>query len=208
MNSVHPCAPILPTDTPAENWPHRCKFHIHTGTQNTLNTGSRDMHLQKGTLRNDIKTHHPHTKPVYMCAAQVCHLLQPDSVAARGSRSLSLALSLSTFSLTSIIPEVLFACWAARECGGSLLPPDGCTRQSLYLNVKESAAVSVGVVHVCDCVCVCAVHECGNQAQPPNRTRLQCSSRTLSGRRDRECEAGCVFVCVFCAKQGCAGVGG
>lgn len=208
MNSVHPCAPILPTDTPAENWPHRCKFHIHTGTQNTLNTGSRDMHLQKGTLRNDIKTHHPHTKPVYMCAAQVCHLLQPDSVAARGSRSLSLALSLSTFSLTSIIPDVLFACWAARECGGSLLPPDGCTRQSLYLNVKESAAVSVGVVHVCDCVCVCAVHECGNQAQPPNRTRLQCSSRTLSGRRDRECEAGCVFVCVFCAKQGCAGVGG
>lgn len=208
MNSVHPCAPILPTDTPAENWPHRCKFHIHTGTQNTLNTGSRDMHLQKGTLRNDIKTHHPHTKPVYMCAAQVCHLLQPDSVAARGSRCLSLALSLSTFSLTSIIPEVLFACWAARECGGSLLPPDGCTRQSLYLNVKESAAVSVGVVHVCDCVCVCAVHECGNQAQPPNRTRLQCSSRTLSGRRDRECEAGCVFVCVFCAKQGCAGVGG
>lgn len=208
MNSVHPCAPILPTDTPAENWPHRCKFHIHTGTQNTLNTGSRDMHLQKGTLRNDIKTHHPHTKPVYMCAAQVCHLLQPDSVAARGSRSLSLALSLSTFSLTSIIPEVLFACWAARECGGSLLPPDGCKRQSLYLNVKESAAVSVGVVHVCDCVCVCAVHECGNQAQPPNRTRLQCSSRTLSGRRDRECEAGCVFVCVFCAKQGCAGVGG
>lgn len=208
MNSVHPCAPILPTDTPAENWPHRCKFHIHTGTQNTLNTGSRDMHLQKGTLRNDIKTHHPHTKPVYMCAAQVCHLLQPDSVAARGSRSLSLALSLSTFSLTSIIPDVLFACWAARECGGSLLPPDGCTRQSLYLNVKESAAVSVGVVHVCDCVCVCAVHECGNQAQPPNRTRLQCSSRTLSGWRDRECEAGCVFVCVFCAKQGCAGVGG
>lgn len=162
------------------------------------------MHLQKGTLRNDIKTHHPHTKPVYMCAAQVCHLLQPDSVAARGSRCLSLALALSTFSLTSIIPDVLFACWAARECGGSLLPPDGCTRQSLYLNVKESAAVSVGVVHVCDCVCVCAVHECGNQAQPPNRTRLQCSSRTLSGRRDRECEAGCVFVCVcLCQTRMC-----
>lgn len=39
-----------------------------------------------------------------MCAAQVCHLLQPDSVAARGSWYLSLPLFLSFFFLTSLVP--------------------------------------------------------------------------------------------------------
>lgn len=155
------------------------------------------MHLQKGTLRNDIKTHHPHTKPVYMCDAQVCHLLQPDSVAARGSRCLSLALSLYFLSNLDHPSRSLCMLSSQGVRRVSAAPWWLYEAKSVSLNVKESAAVSVGVVHVCDCVCVCAVHECGNQAQPPNRTRLQCSSRTLSGRRDRECEAGCVFVCVF-----------
>lgn len=76
--------------------------------------------------------------------------------------------------------------------------------QSLYLNVKESAAVSVGVVHVCDCVCVCVETKHNPRTEQGCNVHLvRCQVEGIENVK----QVVCLCVC-FCAKQGCAGVGG
>lgn len=135
---------------------------------------------------------HPHTytdtHTDYMSVTEVCHILQPDCLAARGSWCLSLYIFLSFLSNPAHPSSPGYTFLHTERSSGqsgcemSLLPPAGKNRG--YVVTRDGTQKTV-----VSAVDVCRHSKC-------KHSRIAMIFLHTVSRRDRECEQGCLCVCM------------